>query len=84
MLASPPVHTDLGKFPNPHPGITALAERRLRHKPYLALKNVSCNFLDGVLVLGGCLPTYYLKQVAQEAVSQLKGIERIENQIQVI
>ena len=69
---------------NPPPAPADLAERRLRSNPYLALKNVSCGWLDGVLVLRGCLPSYYLKQIAQEAVASLAGVERIDNQIQVV
>jgi osmotically-inducible protein OsmY len=62
-----------------------LAERRLRSNPYLALKNVSCDSLDGgVLILRGCVPSYYLKQIAQQAVASLDGIERIDNQIEVV
>jgi len=61
-----------------------LAERCLRSNPYLALKSVSCDYLDGVLFLRGCVPTYYLKQLAQEVVGGLAGVERIENQIQVV
>ena len=61
-----------------------VAERCLRGHPYLALKNVSCDWLGGVMVLRGCLPSYYLKQVAQEAVAALEGVERIDNQIQVV
>jgi osmotically-inducible protein OsmY len=61
-----------------------LAERRLRRNPYPALRNISCEYQNGVLVLRGCLPSYYLKQVAQAAVDQLEGVERIDNQIQVV
>ena len=61
-----------------------LAERRLHSSPYLALRGISCDCLDGVLVLRGCLPTYYLKQLAQEAVVGLAGFQGIDNQIQVI
>jgi osmotically-inducible protein OsmY len=61
-----------------------LAERRLRSNPYLALKNVSCDSLDGRLILRGCVPSYYLKQIAQQAVASLEGVERIDNQIEVI
>jgi osmotically-inducible protein OsmY len=64
--------------------ITELVEQCLRSNPYLALKTVSCDWLDGVLVLRGCLPSYYLKQIAQEAVASLEGVERIDNQIQVV
>jgi hypothetical protein len=64
--------------------IRDLAERCLHSNPYLALKNISCDLLDGVLFLRGCLPTYYLKQLAQEAVADLNGVDRIDNQIQVV
>jgi osmotically-inducible protein OsmY len=36
------------------------------------------------VVLKGCLPTYYLKQVAQEAVDHLEGVVPIDNQIEVL
>jgi osmotically-inducible protein OsmY len=61
-----------------------LAEGSLRRNPYLALKGVTCDLHDGVLVLRGRLPSYHLKQVAQEAVASLAGVERIDNQIQVV
>ena len=68
----------------PHPGPKELAEGRLRRNPYLALKNVACDCRGGVLVLRGCLPSYYLKQVAQEAVARLEGVQAVDNQIQVM
>jgi hypothetical protein len=64
--------------------ITELAERKLHSKPYQALKNVSCGLEDDVLVLQGRLPSYYLKQVAQEAVVRLEGVGAVDNQIQVM
>ncbi len=70
---------------NPQSATADLAERCLRSNPYLALKNVSCDLLDGVIVLRGCLPTFYLKQVAQEIVAhQVKGVGRLDNQIEVV
>jgi hypothetical protein len=37
------------------------------------------------LVLRGCLPTYFLKQMAQEVVAhQFHQIERLDNRIQVV
>jgi hypothetical protein len=64
--------------------IKDLAERFLHSNPYLALRNISCDYLGGVLSLRGCLPSYYLKQLAQEAVADLDGIDHIDNQIQVV
>jgi osmotically-inducible protein OsmY len=68
----------------PQLGLKDLSEGCLRRHPYGALKSVSCDCRDGVLVLRGCLPSYYLKQVAQEVVARLEGVRRIDNQIQVV
>jgi osmotically-inducible protein OsmY len=64
--------------------VAECAETRLRHNSYLALKNVSCEYRAGVLTLRGCLPSYYLKQMAQAAVAQIDGVERVVNEIQVL
>jgi hypothetical protein len=60
------------------------AENCLRGHSYLALKNVTCDYREGVLTLRGCLPSYYLKQIAQTAVARLAGVDRIVNEIEVI
>jgi hypothetical protein len=67
-----------------HANPADLAERALRSSPYLALRNVACDCQDGVLTLRGCLPTYYLKQVAQAAVARVTGVQRIVNEIEVV
>jgi hypothetical protein len=69
--------------PAPPQGVVEGAETRLRSNPYLALKNVTCDYHDGVLTLRGCLPTYYLKQLAQEAVGHPGGV-RVVNEIEVL
>ncbi len=60
------------------------ARSQLLRNPYLALRNIHCDFREGVLTLIGCLPTYHLKQVAQTAVAALDGVERIVNAIEVL
>jgi hypothetical protein len=60
-----------------------LAESRLRNNPYLALKNVSCACREGTLVVRGCLPTYYLKQVALAAVGGIEGVVRVVDEVEV-
>jgi osmotically-inducible protein OsmY len=67
----------------PQPGLKELAEGFLRRSPYLALKHVACDYHDGVLTLRGRLPSYYLKQRAQEAVAGIGGVERVANEIEV-
>jgi osmotically-inducible protein OsmY len=59
------------------------ADGRLRAKPYGALRRIKCEYRDGVLTLRGIVSTYYLKQIAQEAVATLDGIERVDNRIDV-
>ena len=67
-----------------HMDLAEWAESRLRSNSYLALKNISCAFDDGVLTLRGCLPSYYLKQIAQETLAPLEGLAQIDNQIDVV
>jgi hypothetical protein len=86
MPAVPPAGTGPGT-PSPDPPASPQreAERALRGGPYPALKKLSCDYRGGVLVLRGCLPSYYLKQVAQEVVAhQVPGVGRLDNQIQVV
>jgi osmotically-inducible protein OsmY len=61
-----------------------VAESRLRGNSYLALQHISCEFRGGVLTLRGRLPTFYLKQVALAAVALVEGVERIDDQIEVV
>src|SRR5580692_6108701 len=68
----------------PLSGVAEGAEVRLRSNSYLALKNVSCEYHEGVLTLRGCLPTYYLKQMAQTAVAQIEGVQQVINEIEVV
>ena len=86
MLAVPPIGTEPDtQRPDPPASPQAVAERELRSSRYSALKHVSCDYQGGVLVLRGCLPTYYLKQIAQEVVAhQVQGVGRLDNQIQVV
>jgi len=67
----------------PH-AVLEQAETSLRRNSYVALKNISCVYQEGVLTLRGCLPTYYLKQMAQTTVARLAGVERVVNQIEVV
>ena len=73
--------------PTPKPAgpsqIEAEAEGRLRRSSSCALREVSCEFRDGVLVLRGRLPSFHHKQMAQELVHRIPGVERVDNQIEV-
>src|SRR5262245_54867322 len=59
------------------------AEESLRRSSYLSLRDVSCLSSEGVLFLHGNLPSYYLKQVAQEIASGVEGVHHVVNRIKV-
>src|SRR5262245_50304935 len=61
--------------------LALLAEKQLHNNQY-HLKNVHCAVEGGTLVLRGTLPSFYLKQVAQETVVTLPGITEIVNLIE--
>jgi hypothetical protein len=64
-------------------GVAREAENRLRQSGYLVLRDVSCRAGGGVVSLHGCLPSYYLKQLAQEIVAGVAGTRLIVNRIEV-
>jgi len=64
--------------------IRRIAEERLRNSPYAALRMISCQYHDGVLILYGRLQTHYLKQVAQSIMTDLDGVLEIANRIEVV
>jgi hypothetical protein len=39
---------------------------------------------DDVLVIQGCVPTFYLKQVLQQALKGLDGVRHIDNRVDVV
>ncbi|HMB05358.1 MAG TPA: BON domain-containing protein [Isosphaeraceae bacterium] len=60
------------------------SESRRRRSGYLALKDINCTYHDGEMTLRGRLPTYYLKQIAQHLVAEIKGVRRIIDEIVVL
>ena len=70
--------------PPPCREVVAAAKDRLQRTSYLSLRKVSCEYDDGVLLLRGRLPSFYHKQLAQEAVAELEGVTQVVNQTEVI
>ena len=63
--------------------VVALAESKLREGHYLALREVTCQFCEGVLILRGRVPSFYLKQVAQTVVRNIEEVAPIDNRLEV-
>jgi len=64
--------------------IRAMVESQMRHSGYYELHYISCDFHEGVLILRGCVSSYYLKQLAQSLVLQLTGVEEVNNRLEVV
>ena len=60
------------------------ANDRLQGSPYRAVRGVLCTYDDGILLLRGQVPSYYHKQLAQEAVAVLDGVTELVNEIKVV
>ena len=63
--------------------LLAMAQRRLRSSPYLDLRGIECELIDGTLELCGCVSSYTVKQLAQETVADLFGVVPIGNRLEV-
>jgi len=63
--------------------VVELAYQRLRRLPYTCLGDVVCMHHRGALVLSGRLPSYYMRQIALNAVTGLAGVERVVDEIKV-
>ena len=57
--------------------------RRLCAAGYHGLRQIECEYSDGVVILRGCVPTYYVKQIAQAVLLTSPIAERVVNLIDV-
>ena len=64
--------------------IAERAKHRILHRPHLKMQRIWCEFDQGRLYLRGQVPSFYLKQLAQEAVVGMEGVGQLINDIQVV
>jgi osmotically-inducible protein OsmY len=60
------------------------AKQRILHQPHLTQQRIWCEFDQGRLFLRGQVPSFYFKQIAQEAVAGMEGVRQIVNEIEVV
>ena len=72
---------DLTKEPAPQ--AADIVASRLGASPYRELRNIRCEYHDGVLTLRGRLPLFYHKQLAQQAFVGFEKVVRIEDETEV-
>ena len=70
-------------FSTPYHDVTQRASENLRQCPHHEVRTVSCEFERGVLRLRGRLSRFYHKQLAQEAVARLSGVQEVVNEVVV-
>ena len=63
--------------------VASKAMELLRDSPFASVRRVQCRFQEGVLILSGQVPSFYLKQVALESLRNLKHVEQIDNRLSV-
>ena len=60
------------------------AKERIRSQPHLAFHRIWCEYDGGRLFLRGQVPNFYHKQLAQEAIVGMDGVDQVINDIEVI
>lgn len=55
----------------------------LTANPYLPNQQVRIEAADGLVVLKGNVRSFYQKQMAQESIRRIDGVERIDNLLEV-
>ena len=58
-------------------------DQAITSSPHLLGRKLECETDSGVVVLTGTVNTYYQKQMAQEAVRHVAGVQAIDNRLEV-
>jgi osmotically-inducible protein OsmY len=64
--------------------VRSRAEQALRQSALPALRQLSIEETEAVVVISGSVASYYLKQLAQEAVMPVLGERELSNRVMVI
>jgi len=59
------------------------AKQLFANSPYNSLRQVGCAYHEGVLILRGRVPTFYMKQIAQTMVRNVDAGIHIDNRLVV-
>ena len=64
--------------------VVQTAEVQLRQNPCMCVRGLTCEYCAGLLVLRGRVSSYYHKQIAQETVKGIEGVDRVVNDTEVV
>jgi osmotically-inducible protein OsmY len=73
-VATPQHHVPTGNCP---------VREALHHNSLRGLARVTCELRAGMAILHGKVSSFYLKQLAQEVVKKVDGVELVVNQVDV-
>ena len=65
-------------------GTADVAKQRICRQPRLTFQRIWCEYDGGRLFLRGQVPSFYYKQLAQEAIAGMKGVFQVVNEIEVV
>ncbi len=63
--------------------LDSLISSAIERSPHLHRRDLRFETHEGRVVLRGTVSSYYQKQMAQEALRRLKGVDHIENRLEV-
>ncbi len=61
-----------------------MVQNALARSPYFAGRNLQIEVADDSVLLTGVVYSYYQKQLAQESIRAIEGVNRIRNELEVI
>jgi osmotically-inducible protein OsmY len=64
--------------------LTQKIQNAVVHNPHLNHRKIHFRTTEKRVVIEGTAQTYFEKQMAQEALREIEGIESIENQVEVV
>jgi osmotically-inducible protein OsmY len=67
----------------PRPALLDQVHGALSRSPYVSANEMRVEESDGVVRLEGAVRSFFHKQMAQELIRRVDGVERIDNRLQV-
>gem|GEM_PF-2482073 len=64
--------------------LTEIIGEALRNTGYLSLRKLEVNVTQGLVVLRGRIPSYYMIQVTQAIVRAVPGVREVRNEMTVV
>ncbi len=68
------------------PNLVELARQQLEQHPHFCGRSrvLSIQERDEILFVSGCSPSFYLKQMVQETLLNLPGVQGVKNEVDVV